>query len=244
MNPWRNLLLAVIFVALSGAEGALSAEDGVDLNIAAGRLSLSADAASLPVVLAQVAQATGARLTIRGPLPTELRRWQLHAVPVAEAVVQIARPWNILVVPGGARGVREIVVFGAADVQPVSAPVTTPSARPTDEVWQSPPAPDAETMARREAVAALSGEPDDASLRALDAALGDPDAGVRLEALRGLGRMDSDAAIRRVGQVALGARNPAERSAAVQVLEASRQELAQVMLAAVRGRSDEAFGDR
>ncbi|KAA3651658.1 MAG: hypothetical protein DWQ11_13585, partial [Proteobacteria bacterium] len=67
---------------------------------------------------------------------------------------------------------------------------------------------------------------------------------VRLEALLALGRIDSDAAIRGVGQVALGGRSATERAAAVAVLEASRRDLAHVMLAAVRGRSDAALGAR
>lgn len=242
MNPLRRPLPVVVFVALLWAGAALSAARGVDLNVADGRMSLRANAAPLAVVLAEIAQATGATLTIRGQLPAEPRRWQLHEVPVAEAVVQIARPWNILVVPGGTRGVREIYVFGS-DERVAASPSTAARDADTD-AWRSPPAPDANILARREAVAALSGEPVEVSIRALDAALGDPDMGVRLEALRVLGQIDTDAAIRRVGQVAIGARDPRERLAAVQVLEASRHELAQVMLAAVRGRSDEAFGDR
>ncbi len=92
-------------------------------------------------------------------------------------------------------------------------------------------------MARRDAVAALGSEPGAASVPALNGALSDPDVGVRLEALRALGRLDTDEAIRIVGQVAMGAGSAAERAAAQAVLEASRSELAAVMLSLSRSRA-------
>lgn len=241
MMPIRRFLLALLFATLSGPGAASAAADDVDLVIEAGRLSLQADAASVAAVLAQVAHAAGAQLTVRGQLPDQPRRWSLHGVPVAEAVLQIARPWNILVVPGGTHGVREIFVIGVIGAGGAAGAAVAPAVPAmTDRL----PVPDADTLARRDAVAALAGEPGETAIRALEAALGDPDAGVRLEALQALGRIDSDAAVRVVGQVALGGRSATERAAAVAVLETSRRDLAHVMLAAVRGRSDAALGAR
>lgn len=202
----------------------------IELHVADGRLSLRAGPVPRDLVLARVAGALRARLIIDGAMPGERGYWDLREVPVAEAVTQIARPWDVLLVlgPAGA-GVSEIHVFGPSPERKRSS---------TTEATDGPPAqaPLPAGLALADGVPDAAEQTPQQAIAGAELALTSPDPAVRLAAVHGLGRMGGDDATRLLTQVALGARRPEERMAAERALAASENELARTVLRALRAR--------
>ena len=243
----RALGLAVFLaLAFGEAQAQPRADARFELRISAGRLTLKADNIPLEEVLRRVAQALNARLSISGHLVARPGPWDLRQVRVAEAIAQIARPANILVVhdrdaaSGDDDLVREIYVIAASEAdskQPVQA--STPSAQRIREMAETLTS-DADSDIRRAAAAELGGIGTDEGVRALEKALGDADSGVRVEVVESLGRIGTEEAIRLLGQTAMGSGDPDVLAAAMRVLEGSTSELARAMLLSVEARSQAA----
>ena len=246
----RCALLAGCIICLAlvvgEAEAQHRAAEEIELRISAGRLTLKAENVGIGEVLRQVARALNARLWVSGELNAQARHWELREVPVEEAVVQIARPWNVLVVldrdtPGSdAALVREIYVLGRPGADSTSTVQARPA--PTDHLVEITRTltQDADPEIRRAAAAELGSIGTDESVRALERALGDADGRVLVEVVESLGRIGTDEAIRLVGQTALGSRDPEVFAAAVRVLESSSSEQASMMLLAIKAREQTA----
>lgn len=220
----------------------------IDLRISAGRLTLKADNASAEEVLRRVALALNAQLSISGELGGQLGRWDLGPVPIAQAVIEIARPLNILIVQDRAAAssdeyvVREIYVVGRPEADPRQTLLTS-SAR-TQRIHEAAQmltfGGDAEV--RRAAAMALGNIGTDESVRALEGALSDGDGRVRIQVIESLGQIGTDEAIRLVGQAALGSSDPEVLAAATRVLEGSTSDRAGALLLVVKAQAQTAAG--
>lgn len=237
-------ILAVGFAVLAASAGAQPREDAaISLRISSGKMTLKAENVALGEVLRRVARAMNAELSIPSELAGRTGYWDLREVPVADAVLEIARPLNVLVVqenPGARdddRAVLGIYVFGGSDSgsgkAAPPAPVRTPRVVEVSRIL----AADADAGARQAAARELGWIGTEESVTALEGALGDADASVRVEAVEALGRIASNEAVRLVGQMAMGSRDPEVRAAALRVLEANASDLARAMLSAARARA-------
>jgi len=231
-----------------GAEAQRHPHAWIDLRISAGSLTLKADNVSAEEVLRRVAQALDARLSISGDLGAPLGRWDLGPIPVAQAVTEIARPLNILIVQDRAADssddyiVREIYVIGRPEADPRQT-LQTSSAR-TQRIHEAAQmltfGADAEV--RRAAAMALGNIGTDESVRALGRALSDGDSRVRIQVIESLGRIGTDEAIRLVGQAALGSSDPEVLAAATRVLEGSTSDRAGALLLVIKAQAQTAAG--
>ena len=235
---------ALGLICFLGGQAWASADERIDAQILNGRLTLKADNAAVGQVLRRVAQILNARLSITGRLSTQPERWDLRAVPIAEAVTRIARPSSILRLQRHATAhgdeflVREIFVFGSAVAAEAQEPVLAQPSREQRIKKNAHTLTSAvDGAARRSAAIALGEIGTDASVKALDRALGDADSGVRLEVVASLGRIGSDEALRLVGQVAMGSRDPELIAAARRVLEESGSQRAAMMLLALKAQT-------
>lgn len=236
------LIGCAICVAVYAVAGwAQSADNArIDLRISEGRLTLKADDVTLGTVLQRIAQELNARLTISADAGTRIGHWDLRQEPVETAIPQIARGSNIVIVVDhqGASNdkffVREIYLLGDSAPDSGLTEQTSPvQAQRVPELARMLTTKDA-SEARRAAAAELGRIGGEASVEALDKALSDDDPGVRVEAVKSLGRIGTDDAIRLVGQAGIGSSDPNVSEAARRVLEASTNALASVMLAAIK----------
>lgn len=233
------------FLALHTVAGVgQSADDArIDLRISAGTLTLRANDVALGTVLQRIAQALNARLSISADAGARIGHWDLRQVPVEAAIMQIARGSNVVVVfdpqetGKGGFFVREIYLLGDSAPNAKLTEQTSPArAQRVAELAQVLTA-EAGSEARRAAAAELGGIGGKESVRTLDRALGDVDPGVRVEAVKSLGRIGTGDAIRLVGQAGMGSSDPNVIDAARRALEASTSDLASVMLAAIKPRA-------
>jgi hypothetical protein len=231
------------------ASGARSADDPIDLRIAAGRLSVKADDVTVGDVLQRVAKALNARLSISPDLAAHVGHWELREIPVAEAVIEIARPLSVTLVLSRARvgsadaEVREIYVLGgpAEGTRPQVQSTIAPSQGILEATRTL--TTDSDPEIRRAAAAELGRISAEESVRALDRALGDADGRVRIEVVESLGRIGTDEALRLVAQAALGSSDPELVAVATRVLEGSSSDRARTMLPAVKARAQMASPD-
>jgi hypothetical protein len=244
-RPLRRVSLLIswtLCLALHTAAGwAQGADDArIDLRISAGRLTLRADDVALGAVLQRIAQAQNARLVISADIGARIGHWNLRQVPVEEAIMQIARPSNTIVVldsEGASKGgvfVREIYVFGGpasnSKLTVEASPAPAQRIRELAQVLSS----EVGSEARRAAAAELGDIGGNESVSTLDRALGDVDPGVRIEVIESLGRIGTNEAIRLVGQAGIGSSDPSVIAAATRVLEASTSDLASEMLTTIK----------
>lgn len=217
----------------------------IRIDLRADRVSVEAHGVTRTEVLQALAERTGAELRLRGDTGSEVRDWLLHEHTVVDAVRRLARPLDVMVLFGEQGRVSRIYLIGGQQPTRTQARgASTPRALPTNgtlrgtDHWQAPPAPDSDTLMRRHEIAGLGIDGNAERLPELSSALSDPDIGVRLEALRALGQVDSDEAIRLVAQVAMGGA-AVERRAAIDVLAGSTRPIADMFLSRIRpGRTD------
>jgi HEAT repeat protein len=226
----------------AGVHAQQGTQANIDLRIEGGRLTLKTGNVAVGEVLQRIALALDARLSISRDLAARVGQWELHEVPVDEALTQIVHPLNVMLgLESGAAGgaqfqVRQIEVFEAAEADPdrsaQAAAMLAERVREAERTLATDPDADARRMAAME----LGDTDSDDRVRLLDKGLGDADVGVRVAVIESLGKIGTDEAIRLVAQAALGAADPTVLSAAIRVLEASASESARVMLLAIKAR--------
>jgi hypothetical protein len=234
-----HLCFALLVADVCAQQGT---QANIDLRIESGRLTLKTDNVAVGEVLERIALALNARLSISRDLAARVGQWDLHEIPVDEALTQIVHPLNVMLgLESGAAGsarflVREIEVFEAAERGPdrsaQAAAMLAERIREAERILATDPDADARRLAAME----LGDADSDERVRLLDKGLGDADVGVRVAVIESLGKIGTDEAIRLVAQAALGAADPAVLSSAIRVLEASASESARVMLLAIKAR--------
>lgn len=237
---WVQHGLALLIALLSIGARADQADIRIDLR--ANRVSIEAHGATRVEVIRALAKRVNAVVKVHGEASGEVRDWSVRAATVADAVRLLARPTDVMLLLNEDQQVRRIYLIDSAPARPATGRAGSPVARAGTRRdapasaghWQMPPATDADALDRRNNMASLGIDASPEALPVLSAALSDPDRGVRLEALRALGQIDSGEAIRLVAQVAMGG-EPAERGAAIEVLGASTHPSAALFLSQIRG---------
>ena len=239
----RGAAVAVLMAVLV-APAATNAAEAVEVGVSGGTLTIRARSATVGEVLHRIAVVLNARLLTAGDLPAGAREWNLRDVPVAEAVLQVARPMSVLLMlerdgaGDGTHVVREIhVATGAGDGAIRAAALPAESVAERVRELARVLGGDADPGIRRSAAADLGGLGMDAGIRALDRALGDSDRGVRIAAIEALGQIGTNEVARLLGQIAMGSGDPEVEAAAIAGLERMTTDTARSMLAMVRARA-------
>jgi hypothetical protein len=249
MGPVTMILAAVLAGALPApAPASEVTPSALEVRVSQGLVTLEARGARLEDVLRALATRAGFELELRGDLSATVTR-SFTDVPLDRAIQRLVRGQSLgFVYAPDAAGVRlrELWVIASAPAAPVVArpggPERAAQLRRIGALAARRDAPalgalaatlagDADPFLRARAAAALSQTRQPEASRALEAALGDRDASVRIQAVRGLvllareqavdpvGRLlatDPDARVRRTAAYSLGALRSESARAALQ----------------------------
>lgn len=201
----------------------------MEIRYSGGLLTVQADQTPLAAVLGRVAAITGIKIQIDPGFNSAVSHWAIRDLPLEEALLQLARPHNVLIfhgAQGSSAPVGQIVAVhvlapqfpqshetGLTSDQPAAKPLA-PTARDLVQVIQT----SGDWFQRQQAITALSAMPIDEARPGLESALAVPEPVLRQDIVRVLGTLYGETPPTVLGQVVMGDGNAHVRLAALQAL--------------------------